>query len=322
MSYLKIAAAVSLVAALGLGGQQAAVLKGGSDELTQAQAQSEKQSSALATEKAKAEELQASAAELEATIATRQGVVAERDRFAASLAAFQAALTSATGKADGAAQKDRVLAAQTAVTGILDDAPAVAAQVAEVDAATSELTAAVKAKDEAVAAEQRRIQAAQRPAASPRVSGSSSSRGSSPAAASSAPAPAASGGDWFADMRSRLNSVGGGHIALVAFDGNCGGVQSVACADPNGTIFVSPAIASQSSARKNTIMAHELAHQYQFPIMGKIRTSAGYAQLFGGNIEQLANCMASAKGYTAHGHSCSAAQISWAGAIWSGTVAS
>lgn len=320
MSYLKIAAAVSLVAALGLGGQQAVVLKSGSEELAQVQAKSEKQSSALAAEKTKAEELQASAAELEATIATRQGVVAERNRFSASLASFQAALISATGKVDGAAQKDRVLAAQTAVTGILDDAPAVAAQVAEVDAATSELTAAVKAKDEAVAAERRRMQSVQRPAASAKPSSPIRSSGS--AAASSASAPASSGGDWFADMRSRLNSVGGGHIELAIFDGNCGGVQSVACADSRGTIFVSPAIASQSSARKNTIMAHELAHQYQFPIMAQINGSAGYAQLFGGNIEKLANCMASAKGYTAHGHSCSAAQISWASAIWSGTVAS
>ncbi len=68
-------------------------------------------------------------------------------------------------------------------------------------------------------------------------------------------------------------------------------------------------------------MAHELAHIHQFRVWGALQASPGYAALYGGSIELLANCMAAQRGYPSGSVSCSGAQLDFGAAIWHGYVA-
>lgn len=239
----------------------------------------------------------------------RQAVLDERGAFVKAVSAADAALTSAKDKLDVAGQREKVLAAQQAVLAERSDPEVVASQAAVVADLAAKITAEVKAHDERVASEAKARAAA---------TNSSSSAGSQSAAPNRG---GGGGGNWFADMRQRLNAVGGGHVALSEYNGQCGGGFAVACSVAGGGIKVHPDIAGWSSSRKNWAMSHELAHQVHFQHWSAVGDSAGYRQLFGSNPELLANCMASARGYTDHGHSCSGEMVGWAGGLWSGRIA-
>jgi hypothetical protein len=116
-------------------------------------------------------------------------------------------------------------------------------------------------------------------------------------------------------MRTILNNVGGGHIQLAEYDGNCLGTWAVACAWSDGRITVNSSIASWSYGRKVWAMTHELAHQYQFAKWEAIQSSGTYQSLFNGDIELLANCMTVVRGVSWRG-SCSQAQLDYARTIW------
>ncbi|WP_248149891.1 hypothetical protein [Microbacterium aoyamense] len=248
---------------------------------------------------------------LESSYAARQAVLEARPAFVAAVAAATTAFASAKDKVDVSGHRAAVVTAQDVVRATTTDAKLVQEQSDAVTAIASTVTAEVKAFDERVAAE-----AAARAAAA--VARESRSYDGAVWTGEGAGA-----GDWFADMRQRLTNVGGGHIELRQFDGSCGGVQSVACAYSTGGIRVAPAIASWSSARKNWAMVHELAHTVHFSRWSAVAASAGYAQLFGSDPELLANCMASARGYTNHGHAgqCTGDRIAWAAQLWNGVVA-
>lgn len=239
----------------------------------------------------------------------RAAVLAERPAFLAAVKQASEAFASADGKVDVAALRKAVLDAQNIVLTEKTDPDNVKTQAAAVAKAADTAVAEVKEHDERVAAE-----AAARRAAR---NGTRSGWSYTPSAGNSG----GGGGGWFADMRQRLNNAGGGHVALVEYDGQCGGVWAVACASP-GVIKVNSGIASWSNSRKNWAMVHEYAHQFYFNMHGSITGSAGYRQLFGSNPELLANCMASARGYTDHGHNgqCYGDRLSWAAAIWGGNV--
>lgn len=313
MSYRKAAAAVTLLATLSIAGYQGVVSNGLDQASASAQAEQKLQTAALTEAEATELELTAHAAELDAVISTRRAVLAEREKFTASVAAASAALTSADGKVDVASQKERVIAAQNAVVGQLEDAELVAAQTAEVDRVAAEVTELVRAHDERLAEEARRKAAASNPGRS--------TGGSSNATLNGGPV-STGGGDWLGEMRSRLNNVGGGHVQLFEFDGNCGGTRAPACAYQFKGIGVNSSITGLSDSRKNWAMVHELAHMYQFNVWSTLVNSASYQNLFGGNIELLANCMASAKGYTNHGHNgqCTAERLDYGRSIWAGIV--
>lgn len=183
----------------------------------------------------------------------------------------------------------------------------------------SEAQEARKARLEKEAAEAR--EAAARAAANANSNNQSYNTSSSSGGGGGYVAPSGGGGGgWFSEMRQILNAVGGSHVSLVEYDGNCSGVSAPACSSRGGTIKVHPSISGWSSARKYWAMSHELAHQYQFNIWNSIMSSPTYQSSFNGDIEYLANCMTNSKGFAAHGRSCSASQIAWASTIWSGYV--
>ncbi len=313
MSYRKTAAVAALLATLSLAGYQAVVFSDLDRASASAQVEHRLQTAAHSEAEAAQLELDAHTAELDAVISTRRAVLAEREKFNASVDAASAALTSADGKVDVASQKERVLAAQKAVVGQLEDAELVGAQTAEVAAVAAEVTELVRAHDERVAEEARRKAAANSPVRSTGGSGNANpSRGP----------VSTGGGDWLGEMRNRLNNVGGGGYSLFEYDGNCGGTQAPACAYSGQGIAVSSSIMQFSDSQKNWAMVHELAHMYQFNVWNTLVGSASYQNLFGGNIELLANCMASAKGYTNHGHNsrCTAERVDYGRSIWAGIV--
>lgn len=248
-----------------------------------------------------AEDLSDVASEYEA----RQAVLGERAAFVAAVTDADAAFATAKDKVSVESSREAVIAAQNAVLAERADPKVVIAQTAAVAGIATKVIAEVKAHDERVAAT-----AAARANQS---SGWAPSRGQS--------SPSGGGGDWFADMRQRLNTVGGGHINLEEYDGTCGGQFAAACSFSGGTIKVHSSIAGWSSSRKNWAMSHELAHQSHFNRWSEINGSAGYQQLFGSNPELLANCMASARGYTNHGHRCSGEMVNWASGVWAGRIA-
>ncbi|HQX35475.1 MAG TPA: hypothetical protein PLA13_03870, partial [Microbacteriaceae bacterium] len=124
------------------------------------------------------------------------------------------------------------------------------------------------------------------------------------------------GGSAVDRARAALNQVGGGHIAVRAYDGNCQGRYADACSFSSGYIAVAPAVAGFSQSRLVWAMAHELAHQAQFGVWGALQRSGSYSALFGNNAEALANCMAAVRGYG----SCSGAQADFARGVWNRNV--
>lgn len=233
----------------------------------------------------------------------RQSVLDERPGFVAAVAAADAAFASAKDKVDVASSRAAVIAAQDAVRAERLDSALVRAQTTAVTDIATAVTAEVKAHDDRIAAAR---------AAASRTGGRTGGSGG-----------AVGGPGWFADMRQRLTNVGGSHVELREFDGQCGGTYALACAYSQGYIAVAPGIASWSGSRKNWAMVHELAHTYHFARWGAVAGSGGYSQLFGSNPELLANCMASARGYTDHGHNsqCNSDRLAWAAALWNGNVA-
>lgn len=310
MSYRRAAAAVTLIAGLSVAGYHGVV----SNSLDQASSSAQSELKLQTAARTGAEDLQlelaAQAAELDAVISTRRAVLAEREKFSAAIGAAGTALSSADGKVDVASQRERVLAAQNAVVGQLEDTELIIAQTAEVNAVAAEVTELVRAHDERVAEEARRKAAASNPVRS--TGGSSAGGGST----------GSTGGDWIGEMRSRLTDVGGGGYDLFEYDGNCSGTQAPACAYSGQGIAVSSSIMQLSDSQKNWAMVHELAHMYQYNVWSTLVNSASYQNIFGGNIELLANCMASARGYTNHGHNsqCTAERLDYGRSIWDGIV--
>lgn len=127
---------------------------------------------------------------------------------------------------------------------------------------------------------------------------------------------------WFEDFRARLDKVGGAHVPLREFDGVCGDVRAVACTFSADDIAVSKDIASYSSSRKDWVAAHELAHTYQWKKWGALQASKGFQQLFGGDVELLANCMVTGRGVTDHGHlsKCTPERVAWAAKVYDGAI--
>lgn len=249
---------------------------------------------------------------------TRKAVLSQRPAFVAAVANADAALRSANGKVEVGAQRKKVIAAQNAVLAEKADAAVVTAQTKAVAGVAGQVSAEVKSYDQRVAAEAaaRAAQSATRSAAKGhRSSSARTSQTTRPSNQSNS-----SSGNWFADIRQRLNAVGGGHIKLTQYSGSCSGRFAVACSARGGNIFVHPDIAKMSSSRKNWAMVHELAHQYHFLKWDAVNSSSGYRQLFRSNPEVLANCMASARGYSNHGHRCSKDMVSWASGVWSGRI--
>lgn len=307
MSYSKIALAIIASAALAAGTVQVLANVGIAD--ASAAIRSEQSSVEASIEELQADTivLDATAATLDATIAVRQAVLAERDKFIAAVGEAQTAIDSAKDKVDVATQRDRILVAQNAVKGQLEDFELIVTQTADVVAITGEINGLVAEYDTRKAEEARQQ--------------SFSSGGGQPRAANPNPG-AGGGGDWIGEMRNRLNNVGGGHVQLFEYDGNCSGAQSPACAYMGRGIGVNSSIMGFSDSRKNWAMVHELAHMYQYNVWSTLVNSGSYQNLFGGNIELLANCMASAKGYTNHGHNnqCTADRLDYGRSIWAGIV--
>jgi hypothetical protein len=241
-------------------------------------------------------------ADLQETSSTYALLLRERAEFVAAIDKAEAAFAKAKGEVDTADERNRILRLQQKVLGEREDASAV-------DAASREVVkvAAGVAREVAARIEERRLAALQSASQSGAWSGGS------------ATATSTSGGGH-ARVRAALDRVGGRGFALKRYSGSCSGVRAPACASPGGVIYYAPEVARWSTARLHWVMAHELAHQYQFRVWNKLVASSGYRSLFGSNIELLANCMAHQRGYPSGRVSCSGKQLTWAGSIWRGSV--
>lgn len=309
---LKITAAIVLAASLGFGAYEAYSAQLVGVQLSQVKKRTADSAVAFGGWQATGKDTQKALEEEEARTKSLQDASTARSEFDTALESVKGELNAASGRADISAEQQRIIAAQKQAIDHYSDAGVIRAQVAELNAVASELKAKSGGADRKAAPASSVVTAADKPSApisAPR-------QVAAPATPAAPPAPV----DWLADMRARLTAVGGGSAHLEEFDGNCSGVRAVACSFPGGLIKVSSEISSWSSAAKDTVLVHELAHQQQFPIMDQIKASAGYQSLFQSNVELLANCMATARGYTAHGVSCSQPQVEWARSIWNGVV--
>jgi hypothetical protein len=124
--------------------------------------------------------------------------------------------------------------------------------------------------------------------------------------------------DGHARVRAALDLVGGEDVGLEQ-SSSCAGGTAAACANSNGYIKYRADVATWSDSRLNWAMAHELAHIHQFRVWGTLNDSGAYQEMFGGDPEFLANCMAVVRGY-AGSVGCDPEQLAWASGIWVGVV--
>lgn len=239
---------------------------------------------------------------------TLTAVLAEREGFTAAVARVRDAAAAAAGKVAVDEQVAQVQALGERMLAVTDDPAAVTALTAEVVAVAEGIEQQVAAYDEA-----------QRP----QSTGTWSSRGpggaSSTGAASAGSAPVGGGGgDAISRARPILDSLGGSWVQLGLFDGYCSGVYTTGCST-SGLIQLRPDTVGLGDAKFRWLIVHEFSHQVQLTNWNGITSHPTYDALFGGNIELLSNCMASAWGATAHGHSCSPQMIEEASYVWNGS---
>jgi hypothetical protein len=245
---------------------------------------------------ARAEAAEGRSAYLAGTIALAESdqaglasVIEVRPDFVAELRRLAAAFEQAGGKVDTEAQRTAALSAQQTVLAERDEPETVIAATATIKALTAEVTQGVAAWE----------QAQVRPGPT-------------------GPRWAASGPDGYARVRAALDRVGGSSVGLYE-SSSCAGGTAPACANSNGYIKYTAAIATWSDDRLHWAMAHELAHIYQFRVWGSLNASASYRSMFGADPEFLANCMAVVRGYPGS-VGCDAGQQAWASGIWVGAV--
>lgn len=244
-----------------------------------------------------------------------QLVLAERAGLKAAADEMRAALKLAHEKVDATDTKKRALEAQEVALKERTDPGVVKDQAADIRSLADELKAQVAAYDE----EQAR-QAAEAEAQSREAQNQGSSNNDVQQSTNNG-GDSGGGNDWFGYARWKLNSIGGGWVNLELFDGNCGGKYVNACAWP-GVIKISNGFASMGQSRQDWAIVHEYAHQFQFNNWGPLHDSARFQSLYGGDLELLANCMASSWGYWDHGHAgqCHGERLSYAAGVWNGAV--
>lgn len=121
--------------------------------------------------------------------------------------------------------------------------------------------------------------------------------------------------------RQALDAVGGTDIKLGAAPMVCGRDDSMACAYPTEVILLVDDYANENYDFYYPVMMHEFAHQIQFKYGRELDYSQGYEQLFGGDKEWLADCMAASKipGYSSnYQYQCSQAQKEYGADVWKG----
>lgn len=129
------------------------------------------------------------------------------------------------------------------------------------------------------------------------------------------------GGDWWSRISTIWRSIGGDPGMLQRGNGRrCAG--AAACTIPgrgsSTVVVMEPAVGRRSYSRQYWTAMHELAHVYQLQIWNSIHASSRFRSMFSGDVELLANCMASARGATDHGHRCTTTMITKAARVWRG----
>lgn len=129
---------------------------------------------------------------------------------------------------------------------------------------------------------------------------------------------------WVRTARKYLDAVGGKDVRVKDFNGRCGSSKRTvaACSYSDGSIGIHKSFNSMSTSRQRWAMTHEYAHQKQFAVWSRLMKSPTYKSLFKSDLELLANCMASQRGYTNHGvhRLCTPARLKYSANIWKGVV--
>jgi hypothetical protein len=109
----------------------------------------------------------------------------------------------------------------------------------------------------------------------------------------------------------------GSRMELRQDDGTCQG--NSACT--NGVyVWVNPNIMQKPEWYRHYVAAHETAHAVFWIVRQQARQQSGFMDLFGGDEEFIADCMAGAKGTSTNGRNCSPRHLEWARGIWNGQV--
>ena len=242
-------------------------------------------------------------------------VLAEREGFTAAVARVRDAASAASGKVAVDDQVAQVHALGERMLAVTDDPAAVAAMTAEVVSVAEGMEQQVAAFDEAQRAQ---AAASWSSAGSGRSSSGGGATSSGSPSTASGPTSTGGGGDAISRARPILDSLGGSWVQLGLFDGYCSGVYTTGCST-SGLIQIRPDTVGLGDAKFRWLIVHEFSHQVQLTNWNAITSHPTYYALFGGNIELLSNCMASAWGATAHGHSCSPQMIEEASYVWNGS---
>lgn len=238
--------------------------------------------------------------ELETQISVLSGLVEQKKVFLTRTQEYQVLETQISDKIDTQPWRQKVLTIQESFKASATPEEA-STQVAVLETTIQDLQNAYTTweAEQKAAAEA----AARSSSTSTRTSGTGSKAGNQ---------------DFYGEARSILNQLGGGWVDLRVLNEDCQGVSEYACALP-GRIYISPLFSGLSYGRKHWMVAHEYAHMFQFQNWGTIYDSQKFYDLYGGDIELLANCMVRFRGWDyGYGHSCSPQQIQESGGIWGG----
>lgn len=272
------------------------------------------------------ENLEKEKTELQGTVDNQKKLLESRENFLAVLPLAKDALARTENKIDPAPYKQKVLDAQNVVAEEKTNPENINTQTQNVKNTVAEIDTALQTYDaEQDRARQEREQEQQSnnnrntETETETDNGSySNNSDSGNSGGGSGPTQSASGLDV---VRQALNDVGGGWVRLGAAPVVCGVEWAVACADPSGYIEVDSDYLGRGYNWWYKIMMHEYAHQIQFPHYDQMVKSPTYQNLFGGNIEWAADCMAAARipgYYSGYGYSCNADQLNYGANAWNG----
>lgn len=284
-------------------------------------------------------DLEQQVAKLSSEKAMQEELLKSREGFLNELAVAAPVIASAAGKIDISSDVQVIKEAQDKVSNERNDVSVVIAQVTAIQGAVKSIADKVAAYDaEQVRLEQERQAAEQKNNNNSGSSGSTSNKSSgsnssgskkssnsgntsTPKETSNNNAPKCAVVDGIGEARRALDAVGGGWVCLGVADVVCSVDWAAACSHPGGYIEMARFNAYESYDYWYPLMMHEYAHQIQYQNYTVMLNSSGYNNLFGGNIEWLADCMAMSRisGYSSgYGYGCSQDQLNYASNAWNG----
>lgn len=271
------------------------------------------------------EELEASVAEKDQQIASQNELLESRKGFLTALEEASALIAEARPKVSVAGFYSAVSAEQEKVLKERSNPSVVTNATAAVREAMNVLRTAVKDfDDEQARLEEERARQDIDPNDEPPAGGTAPGASTPSSPKSSNSVPTTPEDSALVNVRSALNSVGGGWVRLERADMVCDMETALACAYYEGKVVVKNEYLDKSAEWWTGPMAHEYAHMIQYKNWYALLESQTLTSLFGqGQIEPLADCMATVKVPSWRGPyhpDCTGDQLAYAQRVWNGSV--